>query len=25
VFVSAMSPPFDPKELDAYFAYKERS
>src|SRR6266545_6364679 len=24
VFVSAMSPPFDPKGLDAYFAYKER-
>ncbi len=24
VFVSATSPPFDPKELDAYFAYKER-
>ena len=25
VFVSATSPPFDPKELDAYFAYKESS
>ncbi|HEV8573642.1 MAG TPA: cupin domain-containing protein [Dehalococcoidia bacterium] len=24
VFVSATSPPFDPKELDAYFAYKPR-
>ena len=24
VFVSATSPPFDPKELDAYFAYKGR-
>ena len=24
VFVSATSPPFDPKELDAYFAYKQR-
>ena len=24
VFVSAMSPPFDPAELDAYFAYKQR-
>ncbi len=23
VFVSATSPPFDPKELNAYFAYKE--
>ena len=25
VFVSATSPPFDPKELDGYFAYKKRS
>ena len=24
VFVSAMSPPFDPDELSAYFAYKQR-
>lgn len=24
VFVSATSPPFDPKELDAYFAYRKR-
>jgi len=24
VFVSATSPPFDPAELDAYFAYKQR-
>lgn len=24
VFVSATSPPFDPQELDAYFAYKAR-
>jgi quercetin dioxygenase-like cupin family protein len=24
VFVSATSPPFDPKELDAYFRYKEQ-
>jgi len=24
VIVSATSPPFDPKELDAYFAYKEQ-
>lgn len=24
VFVSATSPPFDPSELDGYFAYKQR-
>jgi mannose-6-phosphate isomerase-like protein (cupin superfamily) len=24
VFVSATSPPFDPAELDAYFAYQQR-
>lgn len=24
VFVSATSPPFDPDELDAYFAYRQR-
>jgi mannose-6-phosphate isomerase-like protein (cupin superfamily) len=24
VFVSATSPPFDPQELDAYFAYRQR-